>query len=553
VEKITNLKRVIRERLNKKGIVDLSEFKLKAINMEADTKKIETSLAKNLIKIGGRLIDSVMSQEIDLDEKIKKINDLIVGDIKVNIQVSTNPNPKRLVKAFNKGKEINDIYLDITVEEGETKEFTHSSIYFEPTKKQEGIFHFRDTYGVHIPYISFKKIVGTIYFYNRLREYIRKNKDMSTMIMLKHIQEAGIYKDASHKEEIEKMVIEYNLPVSKYVYVYLDTERKAFKEYYDYLNWTENNYFRLESIFSINRGMANNKYLLYSIRIPKLTAYYFNYLYGLNIEEEYEVKEELNLSSDYAKSYETKKNIPQKVLDRMETSKFKTHFGYVEFDELTDLEKVDIIEREWMEISKKVLFPVAKDHSLRFRRLGKHKASGLYFPGAKAVCVDLGGPSSMVHEVMHMIDYTTLPSTTLSSMFNFRGIIERYRDIANRKVIALEETNSFKSQWEGKTKYNKDYYLSPKEIFARCGELYIEQILGIDSSLVKSRDNILYPKDDDFLLELVKKYYSSIIQLALEEKEEENVASSPRIITKEEVYRVLKEGQISLFDIMGVE
>ena len=69
-------------------------------------------------------------------------------------------------------------------------------------------------------------------------------------------------------------------------------------------------------------------------------------MYDLNIEEEYDAKEELKLDSDYARSYETKKNIPQKVLDKMRTTKFKKHFGYVEFDELVDLEKVEIILNE---------------------------------------------------------------------------------------------------------------------------------------------------------------------------------------------------------------
>lgn len=558
-KKVTDLRREVKERLTKKGIVDFSEFKLKPIQVvgEKDDKKIRNSLERNLTKIGNSLINEIVYSDISEDDKVAEINKLLVGDVKVNISTTSDSNVSRLKKSFKKGTIEADTYLNITVEEGDTLQHTFSTMYFEPTKKQEGIFSFRFDKSGYIPFANLKKLVGTIYYLQKLREYIKTNKEMSNLVYVKYIQTQGIYKDEDHKLKIDKLAKEYDLPPSKYVNYYISGLRENSQNWYkkqkmfDYLDWFEDNkFFNLDSIFEVSA--IEDRYNLYKVKNVSLLSYFFNHIYELNAEEEYDVKEELSICSDYARSYETKKNIPLKVLNKMETTRFKTHFGYVEFDELVDLDKIGIVEKEWEEINKQVLFPIAKDHSLRFRRLGKHKAAGLYFSGMRAVCVDLEGPSSMVHEVMHMIDYTTLPNATLSSLFNFRGIIERYREIANNKVASMEKDNGFRKTWEGNTKYNKAYYLSSKEIFARCGEMYIEKVLGIESSLVKANNPTLYPANDEFLMELIAKYYSSIIQTAPDEKEEFKAASAKTsIMTKEEVVKVLSKYQLSIFDMVG--
>lgn len=555
--RITDLRREVKERLTNKGIVDLSDFKLKPININNDSEKIKSSLERNLTKIGKALTTEIVNADISVDDKIAKINQLLEGEIKVKVSETDSSLVKKLVKTFSKGKEIEEICLEIVVEEGNVSQHTYSALNYEPTKRQEGYFSFRFQNSDSIPFAGFNKLIGTLYFYNKLREYIRTNKEMSILVFIKYIHMNGIYKNKEQKARMDELANEYNLPSSGYVCNYISEfssrQVKLLQQtrYYEYLDWIDNGlFFNLSSIFDINCTL--DRYLLYSIKNPKLTSHYLNHLYDLNSEEEYDVKEEQNISADYAKSYETKKNIPQKVLDKMEITKFKSHFGYVEFDELVDLDKVEIMESEWETINKKILMPLAKDHSLRFRRLGKHKAAGLYFSGMKAVCVDLESPYSMIHEILHMIDYTTLPNTTLSSMFNFRGIIERYRDVTNRKVEALDENNGFRSLWNGKTKYNKDYYHSSKEIFARCGEIFVHKILRIESSLVKAENQMLYPTDDEFLLELITKYYSSIIQLAPEQKEEYKIVSSPGVMSKEEVANILQRYQLNMFDMIGV-
>ena len=48
---------------------------------------------------------------------------------------------------------------------------------------------------------------------------------------------------------------------------------------------------------------------------------------------------------------------------------------------------------------------MSKNQSLRFRKLGKLKANGVYYPGYDTLAVDLDGVSSFIHEMFHILIY----------------------------------------------------------------------------------------------------------------------------------------------------
>lgn len=545
MEKVTDLRREVGERLNKKSIINLSELRLRPIDVDRNRKKIENSFNRVMFRIGDILIAETINSNLNDEEKIKKIEELMnIHDIKAKINIVSDAQVKRLIKSFNKGKEYEETSLKIKLELNGEMAKTYSSLHFEPKKSQEGTFYFRDNPNIKTPFTSFRKLVGTIYFYNSLKKYANLNKDMSNLILLKYINQQGEYIDLEHKDLIVNELTElgFKPATNNKQDFYLNTFNKQYVkkieegEIYDYFNWENpKDYFNsLDHIFL--RLNKNDKYMVNSVKYPELVAYFYNYMYELNKEEENEVKEERRISSDYAKSHETKKNIPQKVLDEMGKSKFLSHFGYVEYDELVDLDKIKIIEKEWEEVNKQISFPIVKNHSLRFRRLGKHKAAGLYFYNAKAVCIDIRTPSSFIHEILHMIDYTTLPDATLSSLFNFRPIIERYREVTDEKINKLNDDDPHRKIWNSNGKYNKDYYHNAKEIFARCGEIYIKEILDIDNSLIDIGNSIIYPIDDKLLMDLIKNYYPTTIDTNKEE-------------TKE-IEEVLKNNQINIFDVI---
>jgi hypothetical protein len=212
------------------------------------------------------------------------------------------------------------------------------------------------------------------------------------------------------------------------------------------------------------------------------------------------------LNRERASVWQTKKNIPEKVVRAMGKSGFNDFFGYVEFDEECDLGKVTEIEREFRALN--TVFNLSKQDavSLRFRKLGNYKASGLYFPSISCLCVDLRMPSSMAHECLHMIDHVNGMLCRKPAFYPVEcAYISAFEDAANK----LAESDPKKAALNGKSKYNREYYLQPMEIFARCGEIYLTRVLGVDNSLCVPGHGVEYP-DDDALEAAVKEYFGKL-------------------------------------------
>lgn len=179
-------------------------------------------------------------------------------------------------------------------------------------------------------------------------------------------------------------------------------------------------------------------------------------------------------SGDYALSFMTKKNIKKNTMTKMERNEFLGNgFAFVEVDNDTDLEKLESVESEWASIYK-LLPKVDSDNvDLRFRKLGNHKATGLYYPTQNCICVDIREVSSMIHEYGHLIDYKMYDGA-LSLSEEFRDIIKSY----TKEVDKLPEDNYVAKK--------RKYFTTPTEIFARGFELYMSK--RIDSSFLKKAD-----------------------------------------------------------------
>ena len=200
-----------------------------------------------------------------------------------------------------------------------------------------------------------------------------------------------------------------------------------------------------------------------------------------------------------ARSFQTKKNIPKKILLAMQKSRFNEVFGEVEFDQDTDLDKMKEIENNFFYLNK-ILFHEndLKSYALRFRKLGNHNAAGLYYPTEKCMCIDLDAPNSFVHEFMHLLDNKY---GRLSRKHSFYNVRECYTKL-------LENTEECKYL---KGKYNLKYYLTPTEIFARCGEIYVHRIKHIENSSLVSSEGFAYPEDAE-LENKIKEYFDNFFE-----------------------------------------
>lgn len=194
----------------------------------------------------------------------------------------------------------------------------------------------------------------------------------------------------------------------------------------------------------------------------------------LNIE--LMTKYEKETKREIATALKTKKNIKDGVLKAMEESKFLNHgFTFVEYDNDTDLEKVDRLEVEWG-AQKEKLTSIDNMPSLRFRKLGKHKAWGLYSPSHNTIAIDIRNVNSFIHEYGHLIDYQ-LQDENLSMMNDFKPIIQSYR----KEIFDQLDKDSYVMK-------KVDYYVTPTEVFARAFEIYMAGILK-DSSFLKSEED----------------------------------------------------------------
>jgi len=223
------------------------------------------------------------------------------------------------------------------------------------------------------------------------------------------------------------------------------------------------------------------------------------------------VDKDMSVYSSHARTFETKKHINKETLHAMRNNHFLKRYGYVEIDNDVDLKKFNRLSEEFSKLKEKIYIPKAEDHSFRIKRIGHHRANGIYFPIPKATVISVNDPSSYIHELGHQIDYTLGDKKTpLSETLGFRPVLEEYRKLVREAVEELPTDDPFYKRWTGNSKSNASYYMQPTEIFARSYELYIKE-LGIETSFAKEKfvQEEIYPQDDSFL-KLIKDYFDNL-------------------------------------------
>lgn len=251
------------------------------------------------------------------------------------------------------------------------------------------------------------------------------------------------------------------------------------------------------------------------------------FLKELNIlQDDSRAREESYAS--HAKVWQLKKNIPEKTLSRMRNNVFLERYSSVELDADVDLQKFSEIEKEFRRFMILITIPKYKG-SFRIRKLGNYRADGLHFPYHRATCIDLDGIDAYGHELAHQLDYSFQGNgERLSDQFRFLKVYDQYESSVQKAIHRLPKDHPFRTQWYGKTKYNRQYYLRPTEVFARSYELYLHEILGIRSSfLQETYDHAVYPKDSSYLA-AVETYFGDVFPISppAESKVQEELQTS---------------------------
>lgn len=160
---------------------------------------------------------------------------------------------------------------------------------------------------------------------------------------------------------------------------------------------------------------------------------------------------------------------------------------------------------------------------LKLRRLGQHRADGLYYPDLGVLAVDSRALHSFAHELGHLIDYRARwrpgarsPGPVLSAEASFLGI---YLDLKRRMTAAPRLLARLRGA-RGRVSWR--YYSSPSECFARAFEQLAAECLVAPTSAVKRpealrADELYFPQ----LPEGIEAYFREVVRSACPDNERE--------------------------------
>ncbi|MCC4394860.1 hypothetical protein LMC00_02690 [Limosilactobacillus reuteri] len=215
----------------------------------------------------------------------------------------------------------------------------------------------------------------------------------------------------------------------------------------------------------------------------------------------------------HAKSWETKKNIDKATQQIMDRSSLHQYFSKIELDNDVDLKAFGYFEDEVKRLMSRM--PLADNKNvLRLRKLGNHRALGMYIPSLDTIVLefrkqsevriasysDTVGIRSFIHEYGHYLDYH-LSKLPLSLENNFKPLITQYAsnlaefNLPDRKV---------------------EYLTTPTEVFARGFELWSYESAKLRGNLIGREmeySAVEYQAFDSGLRERLFNYFDQIPQL----------------------------------------
>lgn len=196
-------------------------------------------------------------------------------------------------------------------------------------------------------------------------------------------------------------------------------------------------------------------------------------------------------SSTTIATFRTDKKYQDEELNRNTIFNQLGCFRKVEIDsenqgsEAFDPEEFSLVENDFLAIVNKL--PHAKAQpEIKFRRLGKHKAYGIYSPSLNILAVDVRHTESMIHEYGHYLDFKH-GKGVYSESPDFLPIVTQYQKELG-KIVSSVTAHPLASKL--------DYYFTPTEIFARGFELWVQATIVSESTLLKSK--VEYAKDAEY-------------------------------------------------------
>ncbi len=178
-------------------------------------------------------------------------------------------------------------------------------------------------------------------------------------------------------------------------------------------------------------------------------------------------------SSSVATVWQTKKNHDATHSALVDATPLRSEFRTVEVDDDVDVDEFHDFEDAYGEVKDKLPgFDQGKAPELRVRKLGKHSSAtfhveGLFNPVRNAIAVDVHTSGSFVHEYFHHSDLVQHSNASLTPQF---------QALSKEYMAKLDVPAGAK----------RDYYDVATEQFARMGEVYAHERLGVRNRLLDS-------------------------------------------------------------------
>lgn len=216
--------------------------------------------------------------------------------------------------------------------------------------------------------------------------------------------------------------------------------------------------------------------------------------------------------------------------------------------EVFNYEEFSKVEQDFLAVLDKL--PQAKAQpELKFRRLGKHKAWGIYSPALNILAVDVRHTESFIHEYGHYLDFKH-GNEVYSEMSTFFPIIKAYE----KKLSELAEDSKYAQKLTAK---RMSYYLIPTEIFARAFELWVSGTIVSDATIISSTER--YNSQPEYIAfshikELVFSFFNAIFpnvaannESMVAELKSQKETTAPKTKVWEEIAPTNTGEQLSLF------
>ncbi|WP_026801545.1 hypothetical protein [Pontibacillus halophilus] len=546
----------------------LSNTRLKSDDEELSSKLVSTvkrKMKKLIVKMDMEQLKE-FTEEISFGpSKISITEDMSEGkynDIP-KIQLITACANKLKTLDIPHAKELANEYLpmEICYEDKKGREFTGLSLLLAPINaKKHGNLRFLRNVGYESRRVfDLATLLTTVFLDNSLVKFVAANVETIQYLLVKKL----LRKQSSMATTDDGNVL--YIPSS-------EDFAKDFLYYVEKYNLsTYENSVKAKWLDSYEKNFYMEDEISYHIDSPVLKDIVISEFIHQYEHVKQKTEKQLESRTDYARSFQTKKQISNKHKTAMTNNAFKSKYSYVELDnevlfrsdlydtDLTEEERTSIytfedLEDEFKKLSREVFIPYSEG-SFRIKRLGNLKAAGVFYPHANATIIDREHPDSFCHELGHQLDYTISESShsTVSEALEFRPIIEMYSRKVQQTVDDLPAGSDFKELWNGKTKFNASYFLQPTEVFARSYELYLWH-KGIRSSFMKSAySGPEYPNHDEYIAR-ISLYFDNLfarVENSFPTVKERKLrpAASPSVNIREEdlVYEMGEEGQMSLF------